>query len=78
MDLPGAVSRRYDQGLFGMTRGAAFMDVHQNLVRFGWQPPSPNRPFDNGAGIKKIAQEGEAFIHHEDEAEAPNKGKRGS
>lgn len=44
MDLPGAVSRRYDQGLFGMTRGVAFMDVHQNLVRFGWQPPSPNRP----------------------------------
>jgi hypothetical protein len=54
------------------------MDVHRNLVRFGWQPPSPNRPFDNGAGTKKIAQEGEAFIHHEDEAEAPNKGKRGS
>ena len=50
------------------------MDV-ENLDDLDGNPPLQTGP--NGAGTKEIAEEGEAFIHLEDEAEAPNKGKRG-
>ena len=49
------------------------MDV-ENLDDLDGNPPLQTGP--DGAGTKEIAQEGEAFIHHEDEAEDPKKGKK--
>ena len=59
--------------LFGMRRGVALWMLR---IWFDLDGNPPLQTGPNGAGTKEIAQEGEAFIHHEDEAEDPKKGKK--